>query len=59
MSFRASNDLLSRASLDLLQQRLMPAIADARRATDALFLRLPAAGGCARRTAPAGRQFRH
>ncbi|HEX3236163.1 MAG TPA: helicase C-terminal domain-containing protein [Gemmatimonadales bacterium] len=33
-------DLLSRASLDLLRQRLLPAIADARRATDALFLRL-------------------
>jgi ATP-dependent DNA helicase DinG len=37
---QSSNDLLSRASLDLLQQRLIPAIADARRATDALFLRL-------------------
>lgn len=34
------NDLLSRASLDLLQQRLLPAIGDARRASDALFLRL-------------------
>jgi ATP-dependent DNA helicase DinG len=34
------NDLLSRASLDLLQQRLLPAIADARRASEALFLRL-------------------
>jgi len=33
-------DLLSRASLDLLRERLLPAIADARRATDALFLRL-------------------
>jgi ATP-dependent DNA helicase DinG len=33
-------DLLSRASLDLLQQRLLPAIGDARRASDALFLRL-------------------
>jgi ATP-dependent DNA helicase DinG len=33
-------DLLSRASLDLLQQRLLPAIADARRASEALFLRL-------------------
>ena len=33
-------DLLSRASLDLLQQRLLPAIADARRASDAMFLRL-------------------
>jgi ATP-dependent DNA helicase DinG len=30
-------DLLSRASLDLLQQRLLPAIGDARRASDALF----------------------
>jgi ATP-dependent DNA helicase DinG len=37
---QSSSDLLSRASLDLLQQRLIPAIADARRATDALFLRL-------------------
>ncbi|HEV7364436.1 MAG TPA: helicase C-terminal domain-containing protein [Gemmatimonadales bacterium] len=34
------SDLLSQASLDLLQQRLLPAIGDARRATDALFLRL-------------------
>ncbi|MBA3521833.1 MAG: helicase [Gemmatimonadales bacterium] len=34
------NDLLSRASFDLLRQRLLPALADARRATDALFLRL-------------------
>jgi ATP-dependent DNA helicase DinG len=34
------NDLLSRASLDLLQLRLLPAIADARRASEALFLRL-------------------
>ncbi|HUF35065.1 MAG TPA: helicase C-terminal domain-containing protein, partial [Gemmatimonadales bacterium] len=34
------NDLLSRASLDLLHQRLLPALADARRATDALFARL-------------------
>jgi ATP-dependent DNA helicase DinG len=34
------NDLLSRASLDLLQQRLLPAIADARRASEGLFLRL-------------------
>ena len=33
-------DLLSRASLDLLQQRLLPAITDARRASEALFLRL-------------------
>ena len=34
------NDLLSRASLDLVHQRLLPALADARRATDALFTRL-------------------
>jgi ATP-dependent DNA helicase DinG len=34
------SDLLSRASLDLLQQRLLPAIGDARRASEALFLRL-------------------
>jgi ATP-dependent DNA helicase DinG len=33
-------DLLSRASLDLLQQRLLPAVADARRASEAMFLRL-------------------
>lgn len=33
-------DLLSRASLDLLNQRLLPAVADARRASDAMFLRL-------------------
>jgi ATP-dependent DNA helicase DinG len=33
-------DLLSRASLDLLQQRLMPAVGDARRAGEAMFLRL-------------------
>ena len=34
------NDLLSRASLDLLRERLLPALADARRATEALFTRL-------------------
>jgi ATP-dependent DNA helicase DinG len=34
------SDLLSRASLDLLKQRLLPALADARRAGDAMFLRL-------------------
>ena len=34
------NDLLSRASLDLLVQRLEPAVGDARRATDLFFLRL-------------------
>lgn len=33
-------DLLSRASLDLLQQRVVPALVEARRSTDALFLRL-------------------
>ncbi|HEX5388014.1 MAG TPA: helicase C-terminal domain-containing protein [Gemmatimonadales bacterium] len=36
----ARNDLLSRASLDLLQQRLLPALQQARQATDALLLRL-------------------
>ncbi len=33
-------DLLSRASLDLLHQRLLPALGDARRVTEALFIRL-------------------
>jgi ATP-dependent DNA helicase DinG len=37
---QSHSDLLSRASLDLLQQRLLPAIGDARRASEALFLRL-------------------
>jgi ATP-dependent DNA helicase DinG len=37
---QSHNDLLSRASLDLLQQRLLPAIGDAKRASEALFLRL-------------------
>jgi ATP-dependent DNA helicase DinG len=37
---QSRGDLLSRASLDLLQQRLLPAIADARRGGEALFLRL-------------------
>jgi ATP-dependent DNA helicase DinG len=37
---QSRGDLLSRASLDLLQQRLLPAIADARRGNEALFLRL-------------------
>jgi ATP-dependent DNA helicase DinG len=37
---QSHNDLLSRASLDLLQQRLLPAIGDARRASETLFLRL-------------------
>ena len=36
----SAGDLLSRASFDLLKQRLVPAVADARRATDALFQRL-------------------
>ena len=35
-----SEDLLSRASLDLLQQRLLPALRDARRDSDAIFDRL-------------------
>jgi ATP-dependent DNA helicase DinG len=35
-------DLLSRASLDLLAQRLLPALGDARRFCEALFLRLHA-----------------
>jgi ATP-dependent DNA helicase DinG len=39
---RAQHDLLSRASHDLLVQRLLPALADARRATDAMFQRLSA-----------------
>jgi ATP-dependent DNA helicase DinG len=34
------SDLLSRASLDLLRERLLPAIGDARRASEAMFLRL-------------------
>ncbi len=33
-------DPLSRASLDLISQRLLPSVADARRATDALLVRL-------------------
>jgi ATP-dependent DNA helicase DinG len=36
----SQHDLLSRASLDLLTQRLVPALGDARRFADALFLRL-------------------
>ncbi len=36
----SASDLLSRASLDLLRERLIPAAAEARRATDALFVRL-------------------
>ncbi len=38
-------DLLSRASLDLLQQRLLPSLATARRATEAMLLRLHARVG--------------
>jgi ATP-dependent DNA helicase DinG len=37
---QSRSDLLSRASLDLMEQRLMPAIGDARRATETLFMRL-------------------
>jgi ATP-dependent DNA helicase DinG len=36
----ARADLMSRASLDLLRERLLPAVADARRSTEQLFLRL-------------------
>ena len=36
----ATADLLSRASLDLLRERLLPAVLDARRAADQLLLRL-------------------
>ena len=36
----ARADMLSRASLDLLQQRLLPALGDARRASEAMFHRL-------------------
>lgn len=36
----ATGDLLSRASLDLLRERMMPAVLDARRASDALIIRL-------------------
>src|SRR6185503_14278048 len=35
----SQHDLLSRASHDLLIQRLVPALGDARRATDAMFAR--------------------
>ncbi|HET9064894.1 MAG TPA: helicase C-terminal domain-containing protein [Gemmatimonadales bacterium] len=35
-----ANDLLSRASLDLLRERLIPASIEARRAAESLFLRL-------------------
>jgi ATP-dependent DNA helicase DinG len=37
---QSRSDLLSRASLDLLHERLLPAIGDARRASEALFTRL-------------------
>ncbi len=51
----AQGDLLSRASLDLLRERLLPAVADARRAADQLILRLhgrlePEQGGVLRLT---------
>jgi ATP-dependent DNA helicase DinG len=36
----ARADILSHASLDLLQQRLLPALGDARRASEAMFQRL-------------------
>ena len=36
----ASNDLLAKASLDLLRERVLPAVTDARRASDQLLLRL-------------------
>ena len=36
----SQGDLLARASLDLLRERLMPAVMDARRAADQLILRL-------------------
>ena len=39
---RSQMDLLSRASLDLLTQRLLPALADARRGSEAMFLRMHA-----------------
>ena len=53
MELSGRGDLLSRASLDLVRERLMPAIGDARRAAEQLFLRLhgmaEAAGGGQRR----------
>jgi ATP-dependent DNA helicase DinG len=36
----SAHDLLSRASLDLLRERLMPAVLEARKAAESLFLRL-------------------
>ncbi len=53
MELSGRGDLLSRASLDLVRERLLPAIGDARRAAEQLFLRLhglaEAAGGGQRR----------
>jgi len=53
MELSGRGDLLSRASLDLVRERLMPAIGDARRAAEQLFLRLhglaEAGGGGQRR----------
>jgi ATP-dependent DNA helicase DinG len=51
----AEGDLLSRASLDLLRERLLPAVLDARRAAEQLIVRLhartePAPGGILRLT---------
>ncbi|MFZ5625517.1 MAG: JAB domain-containing protein, partial [Gemmatimonadota bacterium] len=40
LELAASRDLLSKASLDLIREQLLPAIADARRAAEALLLRL-------------------
>ncbi len=39
-TLKSQDDLLSRASADLLTQRVLPALTEARRATDALFHRL-------------------
>lgn len=51
----AEGDLLSRASLDLLRERLLPAVLDARRAADQMLIRLharlePEPGGVLRLT---------
>jgi ATP-dependent DNA helicase DinG len=56
----ATDDLLARASLDLLRERVLPAVADARRASDQLLLRLHARleqepGGVLRLTEDFGR----
>ncbi|MDX2194267.1 MAG: helicase C-terminal domain-containing protein [Gemmatimonadales bacterium] len=40
LELKAGDDLLSRASLDLLDQRLVPGVREARAATDALLARL-------------------